>query len=159
MIDSKTILSIRHAIHHDNMTHKDAAKKFKVSRGAVNLAASGAISREGESVSLSCKDTSPPTGQYVRCPGCGGMVQMPCLSCYMSNGEEYPDCVVNAAFNPAETKTTRTCIRCRLVLPIERFGNEHSEEGGSGMVYSTCYSCRAEIEHDGRSNFTPGERQ
>lgn len=88
-----------------------------------------------------------PTGMTVRCPCCGAMVQMPCLSCYIANGECYPPEVMEATKNPKERQKTKVCLHCRKTLPIKEFGREdHGDNVGTRFIYSTCHSCRFSLE-------------
>jgi len=50
-----------------------------------------------------------PSGEFVRCPSCGGMVQMPCLACYFLSGHEYPKEVIEAAQHPENHQSSRPC--------------------------------------------------
>jgi hypothetical protein len=95
------------------------------------------------------KDSDHPSGAYVRCPGCGGIVQMPCLACFLANGNAHLDCVKSATERTSETEKTRKCVKCLQVLPVSRFGGKTYEDAGVVRIrYRTCRSCRVEIDNN-----------
>jgi transcriptional regulator with XRE-family HTH domain len=67
------------------LSQRQIAQTLGVSRGTVNAIASG---RRREGVARRGPDAREdgftlPMGIPVRCPGCGGLTQMPCLLCYL----------------------------------------------------------------------------
>lgn len=67
------------------LSHAEAARRAEVSRATVRSIATGARRVKGWS-----KRKPPPSdtnliprpdGPFVRCPGCGGKVQLPCVAC------------------------------------------------------------------------------
>lgn len=98
------------------------------------------MGRSGESYSLMY--FTFPTGQYVRCPGCGGIAQMPCLICYLDNNGKYPECVWDIYSNPPQQPVTRKCIKCLRSKPIIEFGLENCASLSMKMRYSVCTECR-----------------
>ena len=87
----------------------------------------------------------PPSGQCVRCPECGAFVQAPCLSCYIENGDRYPDSILELLHNPKEQKEEKRCIKCGKVKSRLEFNQETLEMFSDKMVYSTCIQCRNEL--------------
>ena len=79
-----------------------------------------------------------PTGKYVRCSCCGGMVQMPCHLCYVANGGVYPESVLEQYRNPTCLDKVRKCQKCG-----QDFGN-HDSEGSDYLVHRFCRACRSE---------------
>ncbi len=64
-------------------SQRQIALRIGVSRGTVNAIALGR--RRDYSAHDRQRDDGfiPPTGKPMRCPGCGGLAQMPCLLCYL----------------------------------------------------------------------------
>lgn len=81
MISSGTVDQIKRLLEEGDLSQREIARQVGVSRGTVNAIARGnrpdyeARGRERED------DVVAPGGPPVRCPTCGGMVQMPCLAC------------------------------------------------------------------------------
>ena len=88
----------------------------------------------------------PPYGPYVLCPGCGGTVQMPCLCCYINNGNKYPSDVWEAYKSMPTLPETKCCMKCRKHKPISEFGELDSNENVY-MNYHACRSCRNKATH------------
>jgi len=81
MIAAAVIDEIRRLLSEEELSQRAIALRVGVSRGTV-----GAVARRTR------PDYRPPPGQWdadyvepgglpTRCPGCGGMVLMPCLAC------------------------------------------------------------------------------
>jgi hypothetical protein len=83
MIASTVVKEIRRMLGEGRLSQRKIASKIGVSRGTVNAIAQGKHlvvlrqQQEGEGGFI------PPTGMPTRCPECGGLVQMPCLLCYI----------------------------------------------------------------------------
>jgi DNA-binding XRE family transcriptional regulator len=82
MIDSAIIEQARQLLVEGQWSRRKIAKKLGISRSTVNQLANGKrpdyeeMSRRRElAIDLE------PRGPFVRCPGCGGRVQLPCLLC------------------------------------------------------------------------------
>lgn len=84
-----------------------------------------------------------PSGPFMRCPSCGAMVRMPCMSCYHTYGA-YPDSVLLAYLNVGSVPKKRKCVKCGKTKPISKFGKE--SDSFVEVRYSTCRDCRTEIE-------------
>ena len=82
MIAAAIIDEIRDLLAEGKDSQREIAIQTSVSQGTVNKLARGKrpdyTIRKQLSVVL-----TPPSGPPVRCPGCGGMVKMPCLLCHM----------------------------------------------------------------------------
>jgi predicted XRE-type DNA-binding protein len=83
MIASDIVNEIRRMLAEGNLSQRAIAERTGVSRGTVCAIAHG--KRRDCSTQYSQKDKHfiTPAGQPVRCSGCGGLVQMPCLACYI----------------------------------------------------------------------------
>ena len=82
MIADSLVSEIRDLLGQGELSQRAIARRFGVSHGTVNAIALG--KRRGRSRRPASHDRFiPPTGQPVRCPGCGGLTQMPCLVCYL----------------------------------------------------------------------------
>ncbi len=83
MIAVTVVEEIRRMLGEGRLSQRKIASKIGVSRGTVSAIA------QGKHVVVLKKQQSdqrgfiPPTGMPVRCPECGGLVQMPCLLCYI----------------------------------------------------------------------------
>lgn len=83
MIATSVIEEIHQLLEEGRLSQRKIASRIGVSRGTVNAVALGR--RDCGRVFRQPDETGfiPPTGLPVRCPGCGGRVQMPCLRCYI----------------------------------------------------------------------------
>ena len=62
----------------DGYSQRAVAAMVHVSRGFVSTVASGKrVASEANRTTV----LSSPSGPQVRCPGCGGLVQLPCVAC------------------------------------------------------------------------------
>jgi hypothetical protein len=82
MIGETVVAEICHLLEEGRLSQRSIARRAGVSRGTVNAIALGkrpdpTLRRRPES------DFVPPSGSLRRCPSCGGLVQMPCLLCYV----------------------------------------------------------------------------
>jgi transcriptional regulator with XRE-family HTH domain len=127
-------------------TQRHIASELGISRGTVASVASGSIHSASliKAANESCSYI-PPSGQCVRCPECGAFVQMPCLSCYIENGDRYPDSVLELLHNPRDQKEEKRCVKCGKVKNHLAFNQETLEMFSDKMVYSTCIQCRNEL--------------
>jgi hypothetical protein len=84
MIATTLVEEVRRLLGEGCLSQRQIARRLGVSRGTVNAIALG--KRRSDSNSrCGCEgaDFTPPTGLPKRCPGCGGLTQMPCLACYI----------------------------------------------------------------------------
>jgi len=82
VIAQAVVLEIRHLLDEGAISQRKIARRLGVSRGTVNAIAQGkrpdGLGRRDVS-----DDFLPPVGPPRRCPGCGGLVLMPCLLCHV----------------------------------------------------------------------------
>lgn len=82
MIAPAVVREIRDLLAGGGLSQRKIAQRVGVSRGTVNAIARGKrpdyLPRRQPADGL-----IPPSGPPRRCPGCGGMVQMPCLVCHL----------------------------------------------------------------------------
>ena len=82
MIAQAVVEEIRHLLDEGAISQRKIARRLGVSRGTVNAIAQGkrpdGMGRRDEA-----EDFLAPVGLPRRCPGCGGMVLMPCLLCHV----------------------------------------------------------------------------
>jgi hypothetical protein len=83
MIATSVVSEVRRMLREGRLSQRQIALSIGVSRGTVNDIALGR--RRDRSADDGPWDDGfiPPTGKPVRCPGCGGLAQMPCLLCYI----------------------------------------------------------------------------
>jgi len=83
MIASDVVKEIRQMLAEGSLSQRAIAQRMGVSRGTVCAIAQG--KRRDYPPRFFQKDMYfvPPAGRPVRCSGCGGLVQMPCLACYI----------------------------------------------------------------------------
>lgn len=80
MIAIETVCRVRELLAAGELSQREIARKLELSRGTVSAIATG---RRTDRVAKPRPGEEPPlfAGPYLRCRGCGGMVQMPCLLC------------------------------------------------------------------------------
>lgn len=83
MIRAAVVDQIRGLLAAGGLSQRKIAEQVGISRGTVNAIARGKRPDYVARWVLSGNDFTPPGGRPVRCPGCGGMVQMPCLLCHV----------------------------------------------------------------------------
>jgi len=83
MIATTLVDEIRRLLQEGQLSQRKIAARMGVSRGTVNAIAQGKRTDRIPRWQKDGGDFTPPAGLYVRCPTCGGMVQMPCLLCYL----------------------------------------------------------------------------
>jgi len=89
MIATALVEEVRRMLREGRVSQRKIARRLGVSRGTVNAIACGrrrdrSARRRGHEED----DFTPPTGLPRRCPGCGGLAQMPCLACYIRAKKE-----------------------------------------------------------------------
>jgi transcriptional regulator with XRE-family HTH domain len=81
MIASRIVAEIQRLLAARTLSQRKIAAMMGVSRGSVAAIASGRR-RDGDVPSgMSDDGAAEPAGPPARCPGCGGLVYMPCLLC------------------------------------------------------------------------------
>lgn len=83
MIATTLVNEVRGMLRNGRLSQRQIARQVGLSRGTVNAIAQG--KRLDPSGRRRPEDAgfTPPIGRYVRCPGCGGLAQMPCLLCHL----------------------------------------------------------------------------
>jgi transcriptional regulator with XRE-family HTH domain len=83
VIAAVLVREIRSMLAEGRLSQRRIAERMGVSRGTVNAIARG--KRPDYTPVRRAADTNfvPPSGPPTRCPGCGGLVRMPCLACYV----------------------------------------------------------------------------
>jgi hypothetical protein len=82
MIASDIVMEIRQMLAQGSISQRAIAQRMGVSRGTVWAIAQGKR-RDRPRIIQGNSQFIAPAGRAVRCCGCGGMVQMPCLACYI----------------------------------------------------------------------------
>ncbi len=83
MIAAAVIEEIYRMLGERQSSQRGIARRLGVSRGTVNAVARGRRPAYSRRPAVHYRGFQPPSGLPRRCPGCGGMVQMPCLVCYL----------------------------------------------------------------------------
>lgn len=86
MIPAGVVEEVRRLLAQGRLSQRQIAKRTGVSRGTVAAIASGRRHTSGSRTPLP-PEAPPggyPRGKPVRCPGCGALVQMPCLACWLN---------------------------------------------------------------------------
>ena len=78
MIAPKIVADVRRLLAEETHSQRKIARLTGISRGTVGAIASG---RRLDYDNFDNGDLEEPSGPPERCPGCGGMVYMPCLLC------------------------------------------------------------------------------
>ena len=82
MIAPEVVAKIRIMLRQGKLSQRGIARRLGVSRGTVNAIALG---RRPDYEALphrrEAEEIPAPSGPPRRCPGCGGMVLMPCVAC------------------------------------------------------------------------------
>lgn len=81
MIASGIVGEIRCLLDRGEMSQRNIAIQMGVSRGTVSSIARGKRPDYEARRRQRGEDFTPPSGLPRRCPGCGRLVQMPCLAC------------------------------------------------------------------------------
>ncbi len=83
MITTTVVDEIRRMLREGCLSQRKIALRIGVSRGTVNAIAQGKRAHDSACRERDEDGFTPPTGLPIRCPGCGGKVQMPCLLCHV----------------------------------------------------------------------------
>ena len=83
MIATTVVEEIRRMLTERRLSQRKIAAVVGVSRGTVNAIARGRRLSCPPRRGPAAEGFQPPSGPHLRCPGCGGKVQMPCLACYV----------------------------------------------------------------------------
>ena len=88
MMTGELIEIIRGLLARENSSQRAIARRLGVSRGVVQAVARGRPRLRAPRERVTGNGFRPPAGMFLRCPGCGGKVQMPCLACYLRRQDE-----------------------------------------------------------------------
>jgi hypothetical protein len=83
MIGAAVVREVRDLLAEGKLSQRKIAQQVGVSRGTVNAIARGKRPEYAAAPLEPGVDFRPPSGPPARCPGCGGMVRMPCLVCHV----------------------------------------------------------------------------
>ncbi len=81
MLATELVERIRALLDDGRMSQRGIARALRVSRGTVGAIALGRRPDPAARPGGQPPGLVLPAGPAERCPGCGGMVQMPCLAC------------------------------------------------------------------------------
>jgi hypothetical protein len=81
MIAPEIVQEIRRMLTDENLSHRQIAALTGVSRGTVGAIDSGVRPDYDVMLQDLGDDVDEPAGPPERCPGCGGLVYMPCILC------------------------------------------------------------------------------
>lgn len=81
MLAPETVERIRDLLAEGRMSQRGVARALRVSRGTVDAIACGRRPAYPARIRQGLPGPDSPSGPRERCPGCGGMVEMPCLAC------------------------------------------------------------------------------
>jgi hypothetical protein len=107
MIASDIIREIQEMLAAGGLSQRAIAERTGVSRGTVSAIAQGKR-RDYPPRNFSTQFSFiPPAGRPARCPGCGGLVQMPCLACYLRQWKISRQIILPAATKKQNGSKTR----------------------------------------------------
>ena len=81
MLAPELVERIRNLLADGRLSQRGIARSLCVSRGTVGAIAHGQRPDYAARLDGRSADLDAPTRPAERCPGCGGMVRMPCLAC------------------------------------------------------------------------------
>ena len=80
MIATSVVDEVRRLLRQRTLSQRDIARRLGISRGTVSAIYLGKR-QDHKSRNRRENEVLAPTGPLERCPGCGGLVYMPCLLC------------------------------------------------------------------------------
>ena len=83
MIASSVVSEIKRLLAGGSRSQREIARMTGVSRGTVGAIATGKRTDYDALSSDAAEEIEEPTGPPRRCPGCGGMVYIPCRLCHV----------------------------------------------------------------------------
>lgn len=87
MIAPYLVDEVKRLLNEGSLSQREIARKTGVSRGTVNAIALGKRP-EPRRLRTAADEFLAPAGPPRRCPGCGGLVRMPCLLCRVRQMKE-----------------------------------------------------------------------
>jgi hypothetical protein len=109
MIDIGKFLETKRLLASKTYSHRRIAAIVGVSRATVSAIACG--KRKDRDLYAREGDASMPSGPLVRCPGCGGRVQLPCLTCRADHQRESDQELLRALKRKAHEQRLRAFLR------------------------------------------------
>ncbi|NQT40465.1 MAG: helix-turn-helix domain-containing protein [Planctomycetes bacterium] len=102
MIAPDVVREIRDLLEQGQLSQRKISQKLGVSRGTVNAIAQGKRVDRQPAGGRYGIDRIASTGPPRRCPGCGGLVWMPCLLCHIRGGKDRfrADPLIKGALRP-----------------------------------------------------------
>jgi hypothetical protein len=88
VITQQLIAEIHSLLFVEHCSQRAVARRLGVSRGSVQAVARGKYRLHPPLKRPTGEGFQPPQGRHLRCPGCGGKVQLPCLACYLRRKKE-----------------------------------------------------------------------
>lgn len=145
MISKEKELQIRDLLKNPDNSTRQISKLVVVARATVDSIKNGtfhsAYEKNREELKKELGDCITPDGELVRCPVCGYMVQMPCLSCFLHNGYKYPKEVLDVMKSKNPIAQTRKCIVCGKVKTNDKFSDESTKSLGVLNYSRICNEC------------------
>lgn len=89
MIAQDVVREIRELLEQGQLSQRKISQKVGVSRGTVNAIARGKRVDRQPAGGRDGMDRIAQPGPPRRCPGCGGLVWMPCLLCHIRGGKAH----------------------------------------------------------------------
>ncbi len=83
MIAASVVWAIQELLNEGKLSQRKIARRLGVSRGTVSGIARGKRRRPPMLPGPPKEWFFDSSAQPIRCPGCGGMVRMPCLLCHV----------------------------------------------------------------------------
>ena len=109
MIDMDKFLEAKRLLASKNFSQRKIAAVVGISRATVNAIARG--KRDRRELGETGQDTLAPSGPLVRCPGCGGKVQLPCLTCRAERRRQLDELVLRELRRQARRTATASIPR------------------------------------------------
>jgi hypothetical protein len=123
MITPAMVEEIKRLLDSGHLSQRTIARQVGVSRGTVNAIAQGKR-LEPAPAQNPAPGFAAPEGPLTRCPGCGGLVMMPCVLCRLrSMRERWPNDTPNRPAAPhrdRQAPCTSPIDRSRTRRPSDR---------------------------------------
>jgi hypothetical protein len=103
MIDMGKYLETKRLLASKAYSHRRIAALVGISRATVNAIARGKRKNREREIG---GHTPMPSGPLVRCPGCGGKVQLPCLTCRAERKRERDNDLLRELRRKAQSSAT-----------------------------------------------------
>ena len=107
MIAEEKIRKAEQILAHGKLSQRQIAKITGLSRATIGMIASGKRKIQVKAIDPDMP-SEPEDGPPVRCPGCGAIVQMPCLLCYLKSRAEKNAPIMRPCLNDVGTTPAMT---------------------------------------------------